>query len=450
MASLQSRSGSWRVIFRFRGIQHFVTVGDVERTEAEGVKSRYEYLLRLLKQRLLSMPAGMDVYQVQVTVTGGGNTLNTTVPVEVTRPPAFMVVANVAASSGTTLTSSVLALFFEPDGADSPSEFSGSVNWGDGTSGTATIEEIGTNTGLFEVVGSHTYSTSPRHPLSISVSQNWDDNFLMSKGSAQGSPVGLGDPDDDPDPDFTEYMSYVVKASLCSYYKCFELTDAFFEWQGTLDDIAFERVAQRDVGDVVSELQALAKLLLVQTTDGKGLGENGTDPLLDIYFRYENKSVRYYPDACGNFGEDSDGRATLGLYPDFFDEFFYETIFVGFHLGAITADLSWDIGLNAKGDGYLATKDLSEDAKVLTEYLGDTGKKNIKSEIQLLVGGIQQNGAAFHAYYQRYGEWWKDAFPHGPPNYLYYQEINYDDYSNVADGLSSEGLNYFDGAWWMQ
>jgi integrase len=61
MASLQSRSGSWRVIFRFRGIQHFVTVGEVERTEAEGVKSRYEYLLRLLKQRLLSMPAGMDI-----------------------------------------------------------------------------------------------------------------------------------------------------------------------------------------------------------------------------------------------------------------------------------------------------------------------------------------------------------------------------------------------------
>ena len=51
MASLQLRSGSWRVIFRYNGLQHFVTIGEVEETEAQGVKARYEYLLRLLKQR---------------------------------------------------------------------------------------------------------------------------------------------------------------------------------------------------------------------------------------------------------------------------------------------------------------------------------------------------------------------------------------------------------------
>ena len=61
MASLQLRSGSWRVIFRYRGSQHFVTIGEVEETEAQGVKARYEYLLRLLKQRLLTMPSGMDI-----------------------------------------------------------------------------------------------------------------------------------------------------------------------------------------------------------------------------------------------------------------------------------------------------------------------------------------------------------------------------------------------------
>src|ERR1019366_1034213 len=42
MASLQQRSGSWRVIFRYRGSQHFVTVGEVDQVEAQGVKSRYE------------------------------------------------------------------------------------------------------------------------------------------------------------------------------------------------------------------------------------------------------------------------------------------------------------------------------------------------------------------------------------------------------------------------
>jgi integrase len=61
VASLQNRNGSWRVIFRFRGLQHFVTIGEAEETEAQGVKARYEYLLRLLKQRLLSLPAGMDI-----------------------------------------------------------------------------------------------------------------------------------------------------------------------------------------------------------------------------------------------------------------------------------------------------------------------------------------------------------------------------------------------------
>lgn len=61
MASLQERNGSWRVIFRFRGLQHFVTLGEVEETEAQGVMARYEYLLRLLKQRLLTLPSGMDI-----------------------------------------------------------------------------------------------------------------------------------------------------------------------------------------------------------------------------------------------------------------------------------------------------------------------------------------------------------------------------------------------------
>jgi hypothetical protein len=42
-------------------LQHFVTIGEAEETEAQGVKARYEYLLRLLKQRLLILPAGMDI-----------------------------------------------------------------------------------------------------------------------------------------------------------------------------------------------------------------------------------------------------------------------------------------------------------------------------------------------------------------------------------------------------
>ena len=61
MASLQRRADSWRVIFRHHGTQHFVTIGEVDETEAQGVKARYEYLLRLISQRLLALPPGMDI-----------------------------------------------------------------------------------------------------------------------------------------------------------------------------------------------------------------------------------------------------------------------------------------------------------------------------------------------------------------------------------------------------
>jgi integrase len=61
VASLQVRNDSYRVIFRFQGQQHFVTLGKVEEVEALGTKARYEHLLRLLDQQLLTMPAGLDV-----------------------------------------------------------------------------------------------------------------------------------------------------------------------------------------------------------------------------------------------------------------------------------------------------------------------------------------------------------------------------------------------------
>ena len=63
------------------------------------------------------------VYQVQVTITGGGSTLSTTVPVEVTRPAISLVVANLPAQTGTVLTNQVMALFSEPDAADGTTEF---------------------------------------------------------------------------------------------------------------------------------------------------------------------------------------------------------------------------------------------------------------------------------------------------------------------------------------
>lgn len=63
MASLQERSGSFRFIFRYRGRQHFVTVGRVSRAEAEAKAAQVEYLLLRLKQGLLTLPPGIGIVE---------------------------------------------------------------------------------------------------------------------------------------------------------------------------------------------------------------------------------------------------------------------------------------------------------------------------------------------------------------------------------------------------
>ncbi len=109
---------------------------------------------------------------VTVTTSGGLN-LNTTVPVEVTRPPAFLVVAKTPAS-GTVSSSQVLALFTEPDTTDGTVEFNASIDWGDGTNDTVGVTELGG--GLFEVLApnaGHTYAKTASSPISVTITQGW-------------------------------------------------------------------------------------------------------------------------------------------------------------------------------------------------------------------------------------------------------------------------------------
>ena len=61
MASLQQRSGTYRVIFRFHGKQHFVMIGKVSPEEAEAKAAQVEYLLMRLKQGLIELPPGIDI-----------------------------------------------------------------------------------------------------------------------------------------------------------------------------------------------------------------------------------------------------------------------------------------------------------------------------------------------------------------------------------------------------
>jgi integrase len=63
MASLQERTGTYRVIFRFRGKQHFVMIGKVSPEEAEAKAAQVNYLLMRIKQGLIELPPGVDIVE---------------------------------------------------------------------------------------------------------------------------------------------------------------------------------------------------------------------------------------------------------------------------------------------------------------------------------------------------------------------------------------------------
>lgn len=63
MASLQYRSGSYRVLFNYHGKQHAFTIGAVEEAEAHTKAAQVDYLLMRLRQGLIHLPPGLDVVE---------------------------------------------------------------------------------------------------------------------------------------------------------------------------------------------------------------------------------------------------------------------------------------------------------------------------------------------------------------------------------------------------
>ncbi|MDB5314141.1 MAG: site-specific recombinase XerD [Gemmataceae bacterium] len=61
MASLQERSGSYRVQFFHHGKLHGFTIGKVTKAEAEAKAAQVDYLLMRLKQKLLTLPPATDI-----------------------------------------------------------------------------------------------------------------------------------------------------------------------------------------------------------------------------------------------------------------------------------------------------------------------------------------------------------------------------------------------------
>jgi integrase len=61
MASIESRNGSTRIVFRHNGRRHKFTIGDVDAQTAEIYRSSTDELLRLLKRNFVSVPAGSSI-----------------------------------------------------------------------------------------------------------------------------------------------------------------------------------------------------------------------------------------------------------------------------------------------------------------------------------------------------------------------------------------------------
>ncbi len=112
-------------------------------------------------------------YPINITVNDEeGSTLTGPQEVSVVRPPLTGNADNVVGQPGVALNNVQVAEFTVPDGTDGTGEFSATINWGDGNSGSGTIQEV--TPGLFEVLGSHTYNTSDTYIIQVTVSQDWD------------------------------------------------------------------------------------------------------------------------------------------------------------------------------------------------------------------------------------------------------------------------------------
>ncbi len=61
MSGLQHRNGSYRILFRYRGKQHTLTLGGVTQQEAEAKVAQVDYLLMRLKQKLAVLPPGGEI-----------------------------------------------------------------------------------------------------------------------------------------------------------------------------------------------------------------------------------------------------------------------------------------------------------------------------------------------------------------------------------------------------
>ncbi len=129
-------------------------------------------------------------YAVTVSIANtNGAALTGSSTVTVVRPQLSLSVANQDIASSLSLNNVQVAAFTDPDPGDAAGEFTAQIDWGDGSTGSGTIQEV--SPGLFQVIGSHTYATYDWYTITVTISQGWSVQEPAAKGAAEagGKPI---------------------------------------------------------------------------------------------------------------------------------------------------------------------------------------------------------------------------------------------------------------------
>ena len=117
--------------------------------------------------------AGNYTFSVQVTDPSGtkGSATGTATVSAQTGGPANMAARPVAAVANLSFTNATLATFTDSDPNATASDFTASVNWGDGVSTPSTTVTSG-GPGIFNVLGTHTYNAAGTYTFAVEVTDN--------------------------------------------------------------------------------------------------------------------------------------------------------------------------------------------------------------------------------------------------------------------------------------
>ena len=117
--------------------------------------------------------AGNYTFSVQVTDPSGtkGSATGTATVSAQTGGPANMAARPVAAVANLSFTNATLATFTDSDPNATASDFTASVNWGDGVSTPSTTVTSG-GPGIFNVLGTHTYVVAGNYTFAVEVTDN--------------------------------------------------------------------------------------------------------------------------------------------------------------------------------------------------------------------------------------------------------------------------------------